>query len=269
MPLLVRTWNVFHGNTIPPGRKAYLEPMIRSIADGDPDVVCLQELPAWSLSRLESWSGMTSVAAVAAPPRLGPLRWPAALGRVVTELDHGRLRSAFSGQANAVLVSRRHRVVDTRTAVLNPLRFRRDQARWLGLDLVARLVWAKERRVCQAVRVALAGGGTMLVANLHATSYAADQRLADAELRRADTFLEALARPGEPLLLCGDTNVPPPRSSTLRDLTADGFSEPAPGIDQVLVRGLSVSRLEAWPDERRRLAGRLLSDHAPLEAVIE
>jgi endonuclease/exonuclease/phosphatase family metal-dependent hydrolase len=269
VPLVVRTWNVFHGNAVPAERNGFLEQMVRQLAiAGDPDVVCLQELPVWSLARLEEWSGMTAVGAVAATPRLGPLPWPAALGRAVTELDHGRLRSAFTGQANAILVSRRHRVLTAETIVLNPPRFRRRQARWLGVDLVARLAWAKERRVCQAVRVGLAGEGTVLVANLHATSYAADERLADAELRRAAAFLEGLARPDEPLILCGDANVLPSRSRTLRDLVGSGFSQPVERIDQVLVRGLPVSGLEAWPDERRRLGGRLLSDHSPVEATV-
>jgi endonuclease/exonuclease/phosphatase family metal-dependent hydrolase len=266
--LLVRTWNVFHGNAVPPEREAFLESMLHRISGDDPDVVCLQELPVWSLAYLESWSGMAAIGAVAAPPRLGPLPWPASLGRVVTDLDHGLLRSAFTGQANAVLVSRRHRVLTAGALVLNPSPFRRGQARWLGLDLVTRLAWAKERRVCQAVRVELPHGETMLVGNLHATSYAADERLADAELRRAEGFLEALARPGEPLLLCGDANVLPERSRTLHDLAANGFSPPAPRIDQVLVRGLRVSRLEPWADDRRRLGERLLSDHAPVEAVV-
>jgi endonuclease/exonuclease/phosphatase family metal-dependent hydrolase len=266
--LLVRTWNVFHGNAVPPVRAAFLESMVRRATADGPDVVCLQELPVWALGHLEAWSGMTAVGTVAAAPHLGPLRWPAAVGRVVTELHHGMLRSAFTGQANAVLVARRHHVLETETLVLNPCRFRRGQARWLGLDLVARLAWAKERRVCQAVRVAPSGGGTVLVANLHATSYAADERLADAELRRAVRFVDALARPEEPVLLCGDANVLPGRSRTLRDLAADGFSSPAPRIDQVLARGLPVSRLEAWPEERRRVGGRLLSDHAPVDAVV-
>jgi endonuclease/exonuclease/phosphatase family metal-dependent hydrolase len=266
--LLVRTWNVFHGNAVPPVREAFLEPMVRLIAGDDPDVVCLQELPVWSLAHLESWSGMAAVGAVATPPRLGPLRWPAGLGRIVTDLDHGLLRSAFTGQANAVLVARRHRVLDAETLVLNPSRFRREQARWLELDLVTRLAWAKERRICQAVRIGLTDGRALLVGNLHATSFAADERLADAELRRAEVFLEALARPGEALLLCGDANVLPERSRTLSDLAADGFSEPLPRIDQVLVRNLRVSRLEPWPDERRRHSELLLSDHAPLEAVV-
>ena len=265
MPLLVRTWNVFHGNAVPPERTAFLESTVRLAVSGDPDVVCLQELPVWALARLEAWSGFAAVGAVAAPPRLGPLRWPAELGRVVTELNHGLLRSAFTGQANAVLVARRHRVLEAETLVLNPPRFRRGQARWLGLDLVARLAWAKERRVCQAVRVATLEG-TVLVGNLHATSYAADERLADAELCRAVAFLEGLARPDEPLVLAGDLNVLPERSRTLREL--DGFSQPAPRIDQVLVRGLPAAPPVVWPEERRRLDGRLLSDHPPVEAVL-
>ncbi len=109
MALLVRTWNVFHGNAVPPERAAYLEEMVRLAAADGPDVVCLQELPVWALGRLEDWSGMAAVGAVAAPPRLGPLRWPAALGRLVTGANHGLLRSAVTGQANAMLVARRLR----------------------------------------------------------------------------------------------------------------------------------------------------------------
>lgn len=268
MSLLVRTWNLFHGNASPPERAAFLDRMVRLAAAGDPDVVCLQEVPAWALARLGQWSGMRPCTALAAPPRLGPLRWPAAVGRALTELDHGLLRSAFAGQGNAVLVVRRHRVLAEDVLVLNPRRFRRAQARWLGLDLVARLAWAKERRVCQAVRIGLAGGGTVLVANLHATSYAADERIADAEVWRAAAFVEGLAGPGEAVVLCGDVNVLPRRSSTLRRLVAGGFSEPAPGIDQVLVRGVPAAAAVAWPEERRRLDGRLLSDHAPVEALV-
>ena len=48
-----------------------------------------------------------------------------------------------------------------------------------------------------------------------------------------------------------------------------GFSEPIDGIDQALVRGLEFERgPEAWPEARRRVGGELLSDHAPVEAVI-
>jgi endonuclease/exonuclease/phosphatase family metal-dependent hydrolase len=40
------------------------------------------------------------------------------------------------------------------------------------------------------------------------------------------------------------------------------------GIDHVLVRGLSAGEPQAWPDERRVRAGRLLSDHAPVEVEV-
>jgi len=268
VPFLVRSWNVFHGNAVPPDRDAHLEEMVHLATADDPDVLCLQEVPLWSVEHLARWSGMAAVAAVAAPPRFGPLPSTAAIGHALTRLHHGLLRSAFTGQANATLVSRRLRVVEDRTVVLNEPRFRRAQARWLGLDLVARLAWAKERRVCLVVRVALPDGATALVANLHATSFAADQRLADAELRRAAAFVDGLAGPSEPVLLCGDTNVPAARSRTMPDLAAGGYSAPGPGIDQVLVRGLPSSAPTAWPEDRRRVDGRLLSDHAPVEVSV-
>ena len=72
----------------------------------DPDVVCLQELPAWSLSRLAAWTAGYAVApALAAPPTLGPLPSTAEIGRVLTSLNAGLLRSAVSGQGNAILVN--------------------------------------------------------------------------------------------------------------------------------------------------------------------
>jgi endonuclease/exonuclease/phosphatase family metal-dependent hydrolase len=268
--LLVRTWNVFHGNAKPPERRAYLEEMVRLATADRPDVLCLQEVPVWALERLAGWSGMTAVGAVAARPTIGPLPSTPELGRKLTALDHGRFRSAFSGQANAVLVGGALRVLDERRIVLNSRRFRAAQARWLGLGIIARLAWAKERRVCQAVRVAT-GEGTLVVGNLHATSYPADRRLADAELLRAAWFADALAAPGEPIVLCGDFNVEGHLSRTLRDLAGPewGFSAAAgEGIDHVLVRGAEAGPAERWPPARRRLDGRLLSDHAPVEVRV-
>src|SRR5919109_406717 len=217
-PLLVRTWNLFHGNAKPPERRAFLEEAVRLASADRPDVLCLQEVPVWALERLDEWSGMAAVGAVAARPTIGPLPSTPELGRRLTAIDHGRFRSAFSGQANAVLVVAGLRVLESHDIVLNPRRFRRAQARWLGLDLVARLAWAKERRVCQAVRARAEDGSTLVVGNLHATSYDADQRLADAELLRAAWFVDAVAIPGEPVVICGDFNVTAARSRTLADL---------------------------------------------------
>jgi endonuclease/exonuclease/phosphatase family metal-dependent hydrolase len=265
--LLVRSWNVFHGNAKPPERRAFLEEMVRLATRDRPDVLCLQEVPVWALDHLRAWSGMSAVGAVAAPPRIGPLPSTAEVGRVLTSLHQGLLRSAFSGQANAVLVAPPLRVVDEHVLVLNERRFRRAQARWLELDLVARLAWAKERRVCQAVRVRKDDGATVLVGNLHATSYPADRRLADAEVLRAAAFVDGLAAVDEPIVLGGDFNVRVEESRTLADLAGPewGFSAPDEGIDHVLVRGLEAGPPQRWAPERRRLHGRLLSDHAPVE----
>jgi endonuclease/exonuclease/phosphatase family metal-dependent hydrolase len=267
VPLLVRTWNVFHGNAVPPERNAYLEEMVRLATSDTPDVVSLQEVPPWALPQLGGWSGMTAVGAVAARPRIGPVPSSVALGRALTEPHRGLFRSAFAGQANAVLVSPRLRVLEDRTIVLNPRRFRRAQSQWLGLDLVTRLAWAKERRVCLAVRVALPEGGTALMSSLHATSLASDRRVPDAELRRAAAFLDGLAAPDEPVFLCGDMNVPAAHSRTMADLREWGYSAPGPFIDHILVRGLPATDPFVWPEERRRVAGRLLSDHAPVEVT--
>jgi endonuclease/exonuclease/phosphatase family metal-dependent hydrolase len=251
-------------------RRAYLEQMVRLATADEPDVLCLQELPVWSLERLPDWSGgMAVTGAVAAPPRLGPLPSTAHIGRLLTDLDHGRFRSAFTGQANAILLSSRLRLVEHAQIELNPRRFRSAQAKWLRLDPLVVLAWAKERRVCQAARVAL-DGRTAVVANLHATSLHADERVADAELRRAAVFVDALAAPDEPVLLCGDFNILPERSRTLADLGQPewGFSSAVPGIDQVLVRGVDAREIRPWPEERRRVDGRLVSDHTPVEAVV-
>jgi endonuclease/exonuclease/phosphatase family metal-dependent hydrolase len=266
LALLVRSWNVFHGNAVPPERRAFLEEGVRLASDG-PDVLLLQEVPVWALDRLAGWSGMLAVGAVAARPSLGPLPSTAAIGRAITSLHHGRLRSAFTGQANAILLRPPLRPLERDSIVLNPRSFRRRQARWLGLGVAARLAWANERRVCQAVRVRLADDSTALVANLHATSYPPDERLPDAELLRAATFADGLAGRDEPVVLGGDFNVSRDRSWTLAELAGPdwGFSPAGAGIDHILVRGAPAGRPQRWPRERRRLGDRLLSDHAPVE----
>jgi len=244
--------------------------MVRLVSADDPYVLCLQELPVWALAHLGEWSGMQSYADVAQPPRLGPLPISSGLGGAITSLNHGLFRSAVSGQANAILLSAEAEVLAHDSLVLNSRPFRRRQADWLGLGLVAKLGWAKERRVVQVVRSRL-GRKTYCIANLHATSYPADQRLADAELLRAAVFLDGMAQPRDVCVLAGDFNVTAERSATQAELASEdwGFSPPADeGIDQILVRGARMRRLTRWPKERRRLDGRLLSDHAPAEATL-
>jgi endonuclease/exonuclease/phosphatase family metal-dependent hydrolase len=269
LALLIRTWNVFHGNAKPPERRAYLEEMVRLAASDRPDVLCLQELPAWADVHLEGWSGMRAYGDLAQPPRIGPVPIPAELGHELTALHNGLLRSAVAGQAIAILLRPEAEVLGRDRLVLNSRDFREAQSRWLSLPLVARLAWPKERRVVQTVRARLVDGRTIVVGNLHATSYPADQRLADAELLCAAVFVDGLAQPDDIVVLAGDFNVPAARSATQAELTSEewGFSEPAgEGIDQVLVRGTPVESLVRWPVDRRRVDGRVLSDHAPVEA---
>jgi endonuclease/exonuclease/phosphatase family metal-dependent hydrolase len=212
--LVIRTWNVFHGNTDPPGRRAYLRQMIELMSRDRPDVVCLQELPVWALARLGAWSGMHAIGAVARRPLL---RCGA---RAITALNHGLLRSALTGEADAILTGRP------------------------ATDLGATVVGERHlRRIAHAIEL-----DGVTVVNLHID----EDR---AELDRA------LALAGDRAVVAGDTN--------LRGHAADGFSPPLQGsLDQIYVRGLAVLESpRAWPAERRTLDGRILSDHAPVEAV--
>ena len=239
--MLIRTWNLFHGRTHPPGRVTFLEEAVRLAASGEPDVVCLQELPIWALEYLDDWSGMVAIGAVTS-------RRPSSreLARRLTALQPALLRSLLTGQANAVLIAHGPRVVETHSLVLNP-RSRR------------------ERRVAQAVRLALPDGRAVSVVNLHATSDP-DERIPDGELRRAAVFLDAMASPGDVAVLAGDFNVE--RGRAIDELADWGFSRPGPGIDHVLVRGAEAGPEVRWPDDRRRIRGLLVSDHAPVEVTV-
>lgn len=132
--MLVRTWNLFHGNASPPGRRAYLRTMIELVTGDGPDVVCLQELPVWALGQLERWSGMHATGAVARKPLLS-----FGAARALTDLHHGLLRSAVTGEADAILT--------------------REPARDLGAHIVGQ---AKLRRIAHAVSV-----GDVTIVNFH------------------------------------------------------------------------------------------------------
>jgi endonuclease/exonuclease/phosphatase family metal-dependent hydrolase len=218
VPLVVRTWNLFHGNASPPERRGFLRQMIELVSGDGPDLVCLQELDVWALSRLERWSGMQVAGAVARRPLLGS----AELGRRLTEVNHGVLRSAFTGEADAILVRRGLRLGERATAVVSTH----------GL-----------RRIAHSVQL----DDDLVVANFHIS---ADRD----ELERVGAFVALYER----VIVAGDANLP--------GATLHGFTPPLAGsIDQILVRGLPATAPERWPDERRRVAGRLLSDHAPVE----
>jgi len=216
--------------SMPRGRRSHLEEAVRLVTEDGPDVVCLQEVPIWGFSRLERWSGMRAVCSGAKA-----LRLPAELGRRVTSIHQGRLRSGVSGQGNAILLRR-----DLEPLELRCVRISR------GL---------RERRVCQAVRV-----DGLVVGNLHATADFRRPHIAAGELPRSLDLVSALARPGDAAVVAGDFNLHPERFPEL-----PGWSAPGPRIDHILVRGREAGPLTVWPEERRVVGGRLLSDHAPVE----
>src|SRR5262249_38211871 len=240
----------------PPDRHSHLRQVVQLATEDEPGVVCLQEVPAWALDRLAAWSGMQALGAVAKRPLL-----PRELGRALTGLNQGLLRSLLVGQANAILLRRDLRVLATDEIVLNPPSFRRRVARGLGLGGRTKARWARERRVCHAIRIEGVTG-----ANLHGSA-THDWRVADAQLLRAATFAEAFAEPGDVLVLAGDFNVIREHSTTYPQLVEWGFTKPIAWIDQVLVRGAPSSPAHRWHDEQRRLNGKLLSDHAPVEVT--
>jgi endonuclease/exonuclease/phosphatase family metal-dependent hydrolase len=233
VPLLVRSWNVFHGNAQPPDRHSRLEAMVRLATADRPAVLCLQEVPPWALPKLGRWSEMTARWVVTRPPRL-----PEPLGGFITRLHNGFFRSALTGQANAILLApslgepRAHR----------SLRIDDDR---------------REPRYCHALR--LEG---IVIGNLHATNDFRNPRVPAAEIVRAEAFVTDFAA-GLSCVLAGDFNL---RAEHLAKLP--GWSELGTGIDHVLVRGLSASGLTTWPEDRRRQNGRLLSDHAPVEVRV-
>jgi endonuclease/exonuclease/phosphatase family metal-dependent hydrolase len=179
----------------------------------------------WALSRLADWSGMHAFPALTRRAPFGTVA-----GRLLTAPHQGIVRSAFSGQANAILVAANH------------------EARDLGAVRISDR--GHHPRACQAVRL----GNGLVVANLHASG-----AVSEAEVGRALAWLEQLVKPDEPLVIAGDFNA---------RAELPGFSAPGPGIDHVLVRSTAASPLQTWPEERRRQNGVLFSDHAPVELTI-
>jgi endonuclease/exonuclease/phosphatase family metal-dependent hydrolase len=262
--VLIRSWNLFHGNTVPAGRSAHLGEMLaRTAADGI-DVLCAQEVPASELQRF-------ACASLASRPAIGPFPIPTGLGRRLTTLHNGVLRSAFAGQGNAIVLGPGFELLSSTSLVLNPRGLRDREALRLGLGAWPRLAWAHERRTVHAARVRAPDGRTMLIANAHCTAYRPDLRLAGAELLRAARFARSTADTGDIVVLAGDFNVTLTGSAVLRSLCSEkwGFSAAGPGIDHVLVHGAASTALRVLPDEWRRYNDTLLSDHAPVEVEIE
>jgi endonuclease/exonuclease/phosphatase family metal-dependent hydrolase len=270
--VLVRTWNLFHGNTVPPGRKAHLRAMVELVTADRPDAVCLQEVPAWALERLGEWSGMQAVPVRAERPTLGPFPIPASLGRALTAPHHGKLRSAFAGQGNAILIPAEAKIRKTKVITLNTNVFCEEQGAKLQLSPKMMKWWEHERRVCQVVQYELPNRRRLLVGNLHATSCPRNYHLPDAETRRAANFVDRTSEVEESLILAGDFNITREQSETVQALLAapveSRWTAAGGQIDYVLLHRAAAASARVWTDAEREYGGRLLSDHAPVEVQV-
>ena len=103
------------------------------------------------------------------------------------------------------------------------------------------------RRIVHGVRL----DDGLFVANCHTTG--------EDQLARVADFV----RDEPQVVVAGDVNLRPPYAAL------HGFSQPLDkSIDQVLVRGLPATPPVAWPVDRRRIAGGVVSDHAPVDVRI-
>lgn len=208
--MLVLTWNLFHGRSVPNAGRPLLHEFSERIAGWPWDVALLQEVPPWWPPHLAAAAGAEQRTALTSRNELLPLR------RRVAERWPDVIKSNGGG-SNAILV--------------------RPSA---GLGQIAehrrrRLRWMPERRSVHAVR--MSGGGPW-IANLHAqvrphSETRKDLALAGATVRRwaADT----------PAILGGDCNVPDPEIAGFA--VAGGH-----GVDVVLARGLAADGPATTPE---------------------
>jgi endonuclease/exonuclease/phosphatase family metal-dependent hydrolase len=227
---LVRSWNLFNGNSVPPTRRGHLREMVELATADRPAVLCLQEVPVWALPHLASWSEMQSFWLVARTARK-----PVFLAAAITRLHSGLFRSRLAGQANAILVDR--------SLPTTPLG---------GVQISEE---GRERRVVHAVRIDRVG----VVADLHASNAGPD--VVARELVRAHAFVDARAAPDEARILAGDFNLAHPALA--------GYESGGPGLDHILVANAAATPTVSWPSERRVRQGRVLSDHAPVERLVD
>jgi endonuclease/exonuclease/phosphatase family metal-dependent hydrolase len=270
--VLIRTWNLNRGNAVPPDRRSHLRAMVELITSGNPDVVCLQDVPAWGLGSIGQWTALQAVPSRARRPHLGVFPIPTSLGRLLSAPDNGRLSARFAGRGNAILVPAEATIRSAKTITLNTNIFCEERGPELGLSEKEVRRWEKERRICHLVQYELPNRRRFLVATLHATNYLADVRLADAELRRALHFIDRRAEVEETVIVAGDFNLGRAQSETIKELEGlppeTRWDDRGAHVDHVLVRGGSLSAARVWSKEERTREGRLLSNHYPIEVEL-
>ena len=268
MPIRVLSWNLYHGRDFPPDKALFtLRSRLLRVTERDEthaqvnrslcreftgwignyewDVALLQEAPPlWfrALGRRTRSSGVRV---------LTSRNWLPRLQRLVADLNPDLIASSEGG-SNQILVRHPGRVLEHRRLTL---------------------AWRPEQRRMQWARLALADGGRVCVANLHASAGLPEQAAREVPTAAARAVEWSRA---DALVFGGDLNLRPrAEAGVFAELRArHGLGDPtAPdAIDHLLVRGLFMpERPRRLPPEARELPGphglRIrLSDHAPVAA---
>ena len=208
--------------------------MIELATADAPGVLLLQEVPVWSLARLEEWSGMRAYPArrARAPHR------PSALAVWLTRQHTGLFRSRLGGQAIAVLVDRDR-------SERGPRRSRGERT---GPRAPGRAGGA-DRRISVSSR-------TPTSRRCRFRSQRARR-----ELERVRAFVERVARARRG---ARDRRRPQPRPARARRLPGRRRRGSTTSSSQAS----AAAPLQVWPPQRRVQNGVVLSDHAPVERLL-
>src|SRR6185437_6603232 len=240
--MLVLSWNLFHGRSLPPARRSLYGEFADTLGRWRWDLALLQEAPPWWPERLARELGMAQRRALTSRNSLLPVR------RALAE-HRPELVKANGGGCNALL---------SRIPIAEHTKLR--LRRW------------PERRVAQLARLQ---DGTCVV-NFHAST-----RPARAEQELSRLWRKALAWAGaDPLILGGDLNLRSPSAPQRAQAEGGPIEHVAgSGVDHLFARGLAgadVDELapggEGASNHVHILAREVpldgkhveLSDHAPL-----
>jgi endonuclease/exonuclease/phosphatase family metal-dependent hydrolase len=184
--MLVLTWNLFHGRSVPDSPRDLLDEFAARLASWEWDVALLQEVPPWWPAALGRACGASAHTA------LTSRNWLLPLTRRVAQRRPDVIKS-WGGGANAILV-RGERVLSHRVLGLR---------RW------------PERRVVHGVHLERG----WWVCNLHAQAHS--EARAQADVRRAAAAAIAWSA-GAPLVFGGDLNTHDPSAPSFVSAAANG-----------------------------------------------
>jgi endonuclease/exonuclease/phosphatase family metal-dependent hydrolase len=268
--MLVRalTWNVFHGRDFPPERDllTWRSRLLRVTERGRTHVQLNRDLLDEFVAVLDSAPWDVALLQECPP------RWTEQLAERLGAHPHGVLTSRNSFAPLRSFAARFNPDLIASAEGGSNLTLVRGAAPAMCRELVLCPGPKPERRTMAFTR--LASG--VCVANLHASTGAANRPRAEDELRAAAEISLRWAG-GSPLILGGDLNVRPADSDIYDELAASfGLRGPtAPdSLDHLLYAVLEpMEPPTTWPAERREVARHglalRLSDHAPVEAVFQ